>query len=263
MATDITSLTLPIIGKINSKTLEIVKSGLPEIQEKTRAFDRQNSQSTLSMMTLTMMNGHSPMRMLRQVAAECESRRMALSESQITHAKLLDKIENLESGIKDRVNLAELNHAKVELALLENKINGSLKDIATLITAYRNIKETHGVEDWDEIDFEQEENRFHIRRGFELLYRNILEVGRGQNATTEYLQQYGVHPQVAISEVSGYMIFIDSEIKKGISPHANSLEDFLDEMANKYLSHADATAKRLFGKADFLEEGIMLCNKDR
>ena len=56
---------------------ERISSGLPDIQRQTRVFDRQNSQTTLAFMTLTMLNGQSPMRMLRQVLAEIEKRQGA------------------------------------------------------------------------------------------------------------------------------------------------------------------------------------------
>ena len=41
---------------------------------------------------------------------------------------------------------------------IENKINGSIKDIATMIDAYDNIKENFGIDEWDEEAFEQEES---------------------------------------------------------------------------------------------------------
>ena len=83
-------------SKINPKAVALVNEFLPELDEKTKFFDRGNSQSTLSMMSLTMLNGHSPHRLLRQVLAETETRKMALAEAQVTHAKALEKIEKLQ-----------------------------------------------------------------------------------------------------------------------------------------------------------------------
>ena len=78
---------------------------------------------------------------------------------------------------------------------MENKINGSFKDIAILIDAYNNIKEKNGIVDWDEEAFEKEEKRHHVRRCFEMMYRNLLDGGKVQTSTIEYKQQIGVHPQ--------------------------------------------------------------------
>jgi hypothetical protein len=244
-------------SKINAIAVAKVNEFLPEIDRQTRAFDRNNSQTTLSMMSLTMLNGQSPMRMIRQVLAEVEKRKMALAEAQVSHAESVRDLKLLEAET-DPVSVAKYRQKLVALDMMESKINGSFKDIATLIDAYQNLKATHGIDEWDEATFEREEKRHHVRRGFELMYRNLLEGGRAQTATIEYLQQYGVHPQVALTETSGYIQFVAEQINASILPHANSLEEFLDQMAVKYLANADQTSQRMFGKSDFVNTEYML-----
>ena len=82
-------------NNINEAAVEKVSQYLPELDTKTKAFGSQNSQTTISMMTLTMLGGQSPFRMLRQILAEVEKRKGALSESQVTHAKMVREIEKL------------------------------------------------------------------------------------------------------------------------------------------------------------------------
>lgn len=262
MANEITTqrvaFDLPVVAtKVNAAAVATVQQYLPEIEEKTKAFDRNNSQHTLSLMTLTMLNGQSPYRMMRQVMAEIEKRKMALAEAQVSHAETVKEIEELEFK-EDPVSQAKFRQKNVSLMMLESKVNGSFKDVATLIDAYNNIKAKHGIEDWDEEAYEREEKRHHVRRGFELMYRNLLDGGRAQTATIEYLQQYGVHPQVALTEVSGYVQFVSSMIQSGSLPHANNLEEFLDQMADKYCTSVDLTAERIFGKADFINPNYMM-----
>ena len=262
MANEITTqkvaFSLPTLtsNPINAAAVAKVNEYLPELDEKTRAFDRNNSQHTLSLMTLTMLNGQSPFRMMRQVMAEVEKRKMALAEAQVSHAETVAEIEELETK-DDPVSQAKFRQKNVSLMMLESKINGSFKDIATLIDAYNNIKAKHGIADWDEEAYEREEKRHHVRRGFELMYRNLLDGGRAQTATIEYLQQYGVHPQVALTEVSGYVAYTAQQIQAGNLPHANALEEFLDQMADKYCANVDKTAERIFGKADFINPQYM------
>ena len=251
------SLPATTVGKINVAAVAKVNQFLPEIEEKTRFFDRQNSQSTLGLMTLTMLNGQSPMRMMRQVMAEIEKRKMALAEAQVSHAETIRDMQDLEGDI-DPVSEAKYRQKVVSLSTMENKINGSFKDIATLIDQYNNIKEVNGIDEWDEEAFEAEEKRHHVRRGFELMYRNLLDGGRAQTATIEYLQQHGVHPQVSLTEVSGYIKHVSDRIAAQDLPHSNDLEDFLDTMADKYMANVDKTAERLFGKSDFVNTDYML-----
>lgn len=248
-------------SKINPQAVAIVNEYLPELDEKTKFFDRNNSQSTLAMMSLTMLNGHSPMRMMRQVLAETEKRKMALAEAQVSHAKALRNIEKLQDKLfKDPDNnvlSAKLRAAFVGIEMMESKINGSFKDIATLINAYNNLKEAHGVEDWSEEEFEESEKRHHVRRGFELMYRNLMDGGRASTATIEYMQQYGVHPQVGLTEVQGYIKVVSDMINSKQIPHSNHLEDFLDEMADKYYKETDKTTQRIFGKDNIISPEIM------
>ena len=254
-------------SKINPQAVALVNEYLPELDEKTKFFDRNNSQSTLSMMSLTMLNGHSPMRMMRQVLAETEKRKMALAEAQVSHAKALRNIEKLKDKLfndpDNNVLSAKLRSAFVGIEMMESKINGSFKDIATLINAYNNLKETHGVEDWSEEEFEESEKRHHVRRGFELMYRNLMDGGRASTATIEYMQQYGVHPQVALLEVQGYITVVNQMIAKGEIPDSSHLENFLDEMSGKYYKLADKASQRLFGKENITDTQIMsLIEKD-
>ena len=243
--------------KINAAAVEKVNNSLAEFAEKTRAFDRGNSQTSLALMSLTMLTGHSPYRIIRQIMAEAEQRKTALSYAQVSHAKLLAKKEKLEKE-DNPVSLAKLRECIFNIDLLESKINGAFKDLAILMDTYENVKSVNNIDDWDEVAFEAEEKNFHVRRGFELMYRNILECGRPQTATIEYTAQYGVHPQVAFKECQIYLEGVSEMIEKGIVLHSNHLEDFLDEMANKYEVFVDKTAERLYGKADFTNTDYML-----
>ena len=244
-------------NNINKAAVEKVSQYLPELDQKTKAFGSQNTQTTLSLMTLTMLGGQSPYRMLRQILAEVERRKGALAESQVNHAKLVKEINELE-GETDPVEAATYRKACVSITTLEGKINGSFKDIAILIDAYNNIKETQGIGDeWDEESFENEEKRHHVRRCFEMMYRNLLDGGRVSTSTIEYMQQFGVHPQICQKEVAGYMAFTDDRIMQGEILHANDLEDFLDEMGEKYWKGADKTSERIFGKKNITNKDFM------
>ena len=245
-------------NNINEKAVEKVTEYLPELDQKTKAFGSQNSQTTLTMMSLTMLGGQSSFRMLRQILAEVEKRKGALSDSQVNHAKLVRDIKKLENQTDDPVQAAKYRKACVSITTLEQKINGSFADIATLIDAYNNIKETNGISDeWDEVAFENEEKRHHVRRCFEMMYRNMLDTGRISTSTIEYMQQFGVHPQICQKEVAGYIAYTDDRIQQGGILHANDLEDFLDEMGDKYWEGADKTSERLFGKKDFANKDFM------
>jgi hypothetical protein len=241
---------------INEKAVQRVTQYLPELIEKTKSFGSQNTTTTLSMMTLTMLGGQSPYRMLRQILAEVERRKGALSESQVSHAKLVHEIERLRDKT-DPIQAAKYRKACVQIQELEQKINGGFKDMAVLCDAYVNIKERNGIQDWDEVAFEAEEKRHHVRRCFELVYRNLIDGGRVGLASMEYMQQFGVHAQTAKKEVLDYIQSVDFRINQGEILHSNDLEDFLDRMAKKYEKGADLTSERIFGKKNIANHDFM------
>ena len=114
---------------INEKAVQRVTQYLPELIEKTRAFGSQNTTTTLSMMTLTMLGGQSPYRMLRQILAEVERRKGALSSSQVSHAQLVHEIERL----KDKTNpiqAAKYRKACVQIQELEQRLKNIEDDIS-------------------------------------------------------------------------------------------------------------------------------------
>ena len=192
-------------NNINEAAVQKVSQYLPELIEKTKSFGSSNSQTTLAMMSLTMLGGHSPYRMLRQILAEVEKRKRALADAQIGHAKLLRDLKRWE-GRTESIMAAKYRAACVEQEEVENKINGTFKDIATLIDAYNSIKEKQGIPDeWDEESFENEEKKHHVRRCFEMMYRNLLNTGKMALSTLEYMQQFGIHPQICEKEVTGYI----------------------------------------------------------
>ena len=119
ISVDSVTFNMPTVTKdiINQNAVAKVNEFLPELDSKTKYFDRNNSQSTLSMMSITMLNGQSPMRMMRQVMAEDEKRKMALSEAQVNHAKQMKKIEKLQNKLAQDPDDNLLN-AKLRLSLI-------------------------------------------------------------------------------------------------------------------------------------------------
>ena len=238
---------LPMAGtNPNKKAIARVSKGLPDLIKQAQQFGRSNSQTSLSLMSLTMMNGHSPMRILRQILAEVDAKKRALSDAQVSYATLEENIQKLED--KDnptKVELCELRALFVNKQDLERNINGSFKDLAVLMDNYDRVKKLHGIEEWDE-------------HTFELLYRTMIQQQTSTEGPTEYLMQYGVHPQTAMAECSGYIVHSQERIKNGELLTGKDCEEFLDAMSHKYAHCADEVSKRLFGEEDIISPNYMM-----
>ena len=224
-----------------------VQAFLPEIQEKASYF-RSNSQSTISLQTLTMLNGQSPLRMLRQIAAETDKKKRALLEAQLNLKKKQKKIQKA----KDKNDHELVSILSLQLEDFEQSVHNAMKDIAVLSDRYNEIKTKNNITNWTEEDFEKEELGFHVRRGFELGYQQIMQGGRLGKDIIEYLQQYGVHPQVASREIIGYYSKIETDINNGIYPDVCALEAWLDAMKEKYKGEVQKVTQRIFGTDSIL-----------
>jgi polyhydroxyalkanoate synthesis regulator phasin len=244
----------------NEVLTDRVNKGMAEVDAQTRVFDRNNSQSTLTLCSLTMLNGQSPMRMIRQSLAEIEKRKNALYEAQYNLAKKKKKLDETMRKAKTDdcpVLQSQIIMLQHQVATIENKANGSLKDIAILMDAYEHIKANNNIDSWSEKDYEQAEKEHHVRRGFELMYKNLIEGGRARDSTIEYLHQHGVHTQYAVAEVSGYINLVNAMVKDGKKIDSSHFEDFLDEMKKKYANCVDVASERIFGVKDLTNKEYM------
>jgi hypothetical protein len=242
-----------------TEAVKLASARLPEMVAKTQAFGRSNSQTTTSLVGLTMLTGQAPHRQVRQVLAEIAKRQAALAEAQVSYVELVEK--EPEQGDSETLHKAKQRLKSFQLQQMENHISGAVKDIAVLIAAYDNLVAAHGMENWTEEDFESHENKFHVRRGFELLYRNLVELGRAKEASIEYLQQFGVHIQIALREVAGYIATTNERISNGDRPTAADLEDFLDHMALKYEYCVVEVTQRMFGVESITKPEFMSLTK--
>lgn len=249
----------------NQSSLVKISEAMPEINRATRTLGRSNTQTTNKLMTLTMLNGNtSPYRLLRQCLTQIEDRRTALKENikTLTEAKIeVEKLEeeikidheelnylnsieninfetrrnilNLSSGINSKINTLE--HKKASIADSMCYLEGCLKDIASFQESYAQIKNTNNIPDnWDEQDVENNEIEFHLKQIFLHCYRDFLVHGSIGMGTIEYMNQFGVHPNVGIAETINYLNSIEQDLKNNKFPNSIHLDVWLKEMAEKY-----------------------------
>jgi len=242
---------VPRFHVFDENKLATIAERMPEINRAVRSLGRKNTQVTNRLMTLTMLNGISPMRIVRQCLSEIENRRQAIKENRFklaeSYVKLnkiryeiskmekkeielnkslidVDGFENPEA-LKDELILLRfsIDLAKIKMEKLITSIHdamiymeGALKDVASFQSSYLQIIKNKGLpEDWDEEDLEAAEVEHHIQMGFLLLFRDLLVNGRIGMGTIEYLHQFGVHPMTASEIAANY-----------IQSRAGSLEEF-------------------------------------
>ena len=68
MNNEITTAQSNFASLAPAKAVELASARLPEMVAKTQSFGRSNSQTTTSLMSLTMLTGQAPHRQVRQVS---------------------------------------------------------------------------------------------------------------------------------------------------------------------------------------------------
>ena len=206
-----------------------VAERMVEIDRAINTLGRKNTQTTIQMMTLTMLSD-TPYRRLRQCIIEINQKRDALEDSYYRLRKQQYRIKKWrEKG--DEFSLIKAEEAEAGMRRSKIYIDGSLKEIATLQEAYLEIQKNHNIPDnWDEEDAEIDEIKHHIRQAFRQSHRDMIVHGHISQGNAEYLEQYGIHLQTAERVIGKYILECERMMEEDDQmPNINHFYDFLDK----------------------------------
>jgi len=247
----------------DNKNLKVIAENMPEINRATQTLGRKNTQTTNRLMTLTMLNGTSSFRILRQCLSQIESKRNAIKESRfrlkkdvVTLTANIKEIDFHKEKLKDKnldglqkVNLCkavdllvvEIEEKEAQIADSILYVEGALKDIASFQSAYIQVCKNKNIPaNWDEEDAEKAEINHHLRMVFLLAYRDVKAHGRLGAGTLEYSHQFGILPDMVEGEIA-YII----QFMRDNGGDYDIFEDWLDEMALKYKDNYLDVLKRI------------------
>ena len=252
-AGDINSLEFKTI---KSKELEEINNWMPIVNKKVSAFQKQNSQTTSSLMTLNMIDS-APYRVLRQILAQVQKKRTALKENLYKIEKKKIKYNNLQKKEK-LTDEDELEMKKIACDVVDSQgyIESTLKELGALKRRYEEICKNKGIkEDWDEGDFEEQEIEHHIKSMFRNGLRDRLQ-GSHNIGTMEYFYQFGINSVYAYFLIDDYIKQIKHYIDSGNVIGIETEYEFLDKMYEIFKHEYKKAAKRIgldsITHADFL-----------
>lgn len=236
---------------INELTLKQIEDWMPEVNRTVSAFSKQNSQTTSSLMTLTMLES-GPYRVLRQILAQAEKKRTALKDSlyriekkkisYLKHEKALDTKDDLER----QLHLLEM--AKIESDIIDanTHVEAALKELGSYKKRYEEVCKNNNIpENWDEEDFEKAEIEHHIKSIFRNGVRDRLQ-GTYNMGTMEYMEQFGINPITAYAMIDNYIAGVRDKINnEGKGADINSHYCFFDEMFNVFKDEYKKAMKRI------------------
>ena len=224
---------------ITPDKLAKIQERMTEIDRANQTLGRRNTQTTNQLMTLNMISS-GPYRRLRQCLAQIENKRGAIESSYFGRREAEINIRTLR---EEDTELSNLHADQIELGLRtsEKFIEGAIKEIGIFQEAYEEIRVNNNIpEEWDEMDAEKDEIRHHIRQVFKQSYRDMCLTGRITQGNAEYLEQYGIHLQVAMRLIGQYLLECEKKLNEGEHPSVKHLYSFLDNMVKLFEhSHMD------------------------
>ena len=216
------------LATMTASKIEKISERMLEIDRAINNLGHRNTQTTTQMMTLTMLSD-SPFRRLRQCIVEINKKRDALRS---TYYKLLKQQYRIKKWKEkgDEFSLIKAEEAEAEMAASKIYIDGALKEIAVLQEAYLEIQKNHNIpDDWDEEAAELEEIQPHLRQAIRQSHRDMTLSGTISQGNAEYLEQYGVHLQVATKVIGDYINECNRMMKEDNQvPNINHYYEFLD-----------------------------------
>ena len=220
-------------SSISEEGLQKICDRLPELNRAKRVVGRKNSQTTSTLMTMTML-ADSPYRQMKQCLSQIDNKRNALVEAHFKIKKNKVKIEIWEKS-GDALDAVEAEEAKVNMEQVRSSVENSMKEIGMYQDIYDQIRTTHNIPvDWDEEDYEKTEIDHALRMGFRQAIQNIMSSGRIAISTVEYWEQFGVHPMVGQKLTRDYLESVALEIKENKFPSVVSMHKFLDKMVETF-----------------------------
>ena len=205
---------------------------IKRVQYTEKIFDRSRSQWILKFITCSNADGWLR---LRQISAEMNRKRMALSGAKFSYLKGLTKAkikrgEMLEEENENKKLLLEIEAAEEENTAAETlvKVEGALKEVETLAMLHDNLKEKLGS--ITEEEFEKAQTKSHIKRATMQAIREVKECGKIKSGNAEYLEQSGVSTTAILRDIFD---FLKVEEQSGVGD-TSVLHDFLDRTAEKY-----------------------------
>lgn len=218
--------------------LSIIGETMPEVQRATALFNKQQSQFMDDMLTVSHLT---PIRNLRQILAEMKRTRQALGEAYYSIQKKQIEIEEKReekidsSPLKQkRLNL-EIEEIEWQISCIRENVSGAIRKLTNYSQQYKAIQDHHGLENFTEQDFEEEEERYHICKAFEQgLNAARAHGGRIDEGNQIYFSQIGINGTAAQQEMLNYFKLEDQILKRGELPTHEFQIAWLLSMAEKF-----------------------------
>jgi len=216
-----------------------ISEHLPEIRKSTTYFGKTQSMFMDNVLTLSHPT---TLRNIRQLLAQIEKASNALREVYFKTEKKKIKIRmkrrdlDLETDeLKQELMGVEIDELLSQQQATQIYISGSVRKISNYVEQYKSLLKEHGKTEFNEKDFEEEEEKYHImtafNQGITAARSNGGKIDEGNHI---YLNQIGINGAVAQMCVSDLLKKENELIKEGKFPTHEVVTGFLNQMVENF-----------------------------
>lgn len=240
-----------------------VSNRMPALNKSAKAFGKQNSQTTASLMTLNMIDS-GPYRVLRQILAQIQRKYEALKEAAYRHEENLIRIKEIDKELEEvhksgpRARL-ELEKRKILSDVEDSKIyiDAAIKELGAYQDRYYEVMSGNDIpEDWTEKDFEDAEVKHHITQIFKNAIRDRM-AGNHNHGTMEYMEQLGIEPIMAYGLVDKFIASLKENTSATQGPDISVRYRFYDDMAKVFRDEYKKALNRIGLKTATYDEWML------
>ena len=182
-----------------------------------------------------------PINSARHLLAVVQRTRQALEEASISlRRKKLElkrkELELMSSEGNDTDELViDIDELNVQIANIEASGRGAVRKLATALEQYQNILTALGKEHLTELDYEQDQIRYHIMTAF----NQALTAARARGGMIDegnhiYLFQLGINGAVAQQEITALLEAEQEALNAGLMPDHEAVVKWLNLVADKF-----------------------------
>ena len=255
------------LPKEYSDMVKVINASIEVIELTKKNFCKSQSQFMDDNLTVS---SPTPIRNIRQILAEIESIDMALKSNIIELKKKELKIEQKKKLLKKTKDIIEKELIQLDIIEFEdgyetskNYIQASIRRKANYVEQYNSILNSLGKEFITELDFEKEEEEYHIKQAF----NQAILAARSRGGVIDegnfgYLNQLGINCGVAQVLVAQYLNHEMELISRNEEPTYQLYEDFLQEMYDKFKGSVDKLSEKRGKRTTISEIATLGCDKE-
>lgn len=226
-----------------------------------------HSRSGVMLRNMTIGSHPTPMRQLRQVAAELQKKKQAMTEAKYSVLKKRKEAEiKREAAAEEKLTklqreylLLEADELEATASMVEQPYLGAMREVIELSRVHdaieQIVRKKYGK--FDESIFEEEEAKYWVQRAFAQSLRDIRQSGVISTGDQELLEQIGLNPVVVRKLLLAFLA--DTDKNDNLSNKV--VDDFLVNCAESYHAASVERIKR-YGFPEVSASVSLLLEKD-